>query len=166
METNEMTLLEAKIFLEDKRIMCYSEEETKEVQEKLFEIGYYWRDSKKVKPKEFLLLTGDNEIYTCNNNFYYWINKEEYEEISASEIISIKIKKFDPSTLQSFDKVLVRSNKNDIWRCTLFSHIDEDDDCNFVCIYGYWYVCIPYNEDTKHLAGTSEEEPEYYRLSQ
>jgi hypothetical protein len=164
METNEMTLLEAKIFLEDKRIMCYSEEETKEVQEKLFEIGYYWRDSKKVKPKEFLLLTGDNEIYTCNNNFYYWINKEEYEEISASEIISIKIKKFDPSTLQSFDKVLVRSNKNDIWRCSLFSHIQDSEGFCYQCVSYGWRFCIPYNEETKHLLGTKEEEPEYYQV--
>ena len=23
--------------------------------------------------------------------------------------------------------------------------------------------CIPYNEDTKHLVGTTEEAPEYYR---
>ena len=27
---------------------------------------------------------------------------------------------------------------------------------------GFWY-CIPYNDDTKHLVGTEEEAPEYYR---
>lgn len=24
-------------------------------------------------------------------------------------------------------------------------------------------MCIPYNEETKHLVGTNEEAPEYYR---
>lgn len=73
--------------------------------------------------------------------------------------------KFDPKTLQPFDKVLVRNESKYAWKCNLFSHIkheiDEDYKYCTLC-YGYIY-CIPYNDDTKHLVGTTEEAPEYYR---
>ena len=76
-----------------------------------------------------------------------------------------KKEKFDPKTLQPFDRVLVRDGDNESWCCDLFSHIREEN-------IGYKYVasgfflyrcCIPYNDETKHLVGTTEEAPEYYR---
>lgn len=72
--------------------------------------------------------------------------------------------KFNPKTLKPFDKVLVQCNNSDSWKVQLFSHIIEDEKlCPYVCIaYNYKY-CIPYNDDTKHLVGTNEEAPEYYR---
>ena len=72
--------------------------------------------------------------------------------------------KFDPNTLKPFDKVLVQCNKSESWKVQLFSHIIEDEALYpYACVaYNYEY-CIPYNDDTKHLVGTSEEAPEYYR---
>lgn len=73
--------------------------------------------------------------------------------------------KFDSRTLQAFDKVLVRDTNVGQWKCTLFSHIIGKEDCAFryaTAGSGYIY-CIPYNNDTKHLVGTTEEAPEYYR---
>ena len=75
-----------------------------------------------------------------------------------------KKERFDPKTLQPFDKVLARDDKNYKWVCELFSHIDND--CNiyqFECCGSLYNYCIPYNDDTKHLVGTTEEAPEYYR---
>ena len=72
-----------------------------------------------------------------------------------------KKEKFDPKTLQPFDKVLVRNLTDSKWRCNIFSHILQSD--GYMCIYAGWIYCIPYNEDTKHLVGTTEEAPEYYR---
>ena len=76
-----------------------------------------------------------------------------------------KKEKFDPKTLQPYDKVLVRDSRSDKWRCQLFSHILKDDDYFCACIYSsYRYGdCIPYNDDTKHLIGTTNEAPDYYR---
>lgn len=73
--------------------------------------------------------------------------------------------KFDPKTLQPYDKVLVRDSRSDKWRCQFFSHLLKDDDYFCACIYSsYRYSnCIPYNEDTKPLVGTTKEAPEYYR---
>ena len=72
--------------------------------------------------------------------------------------------KFDPQTLKAFNRVLVRDKHKEKWNCNFFSHISYD------CVYypyiaintGYTY-CIPYNDETKHLVGTSEEAPEFYK---
>ena len=70
--------------------------------------------------------------------------------------------KFDPKTLQPFDKVLVR-DENSYWRCNLFSHITNHKFFPYVTVEDTYSHCIPYNDDTKHLVGTNEEAPEYYR---
>lgn len=71
--------------------------------------------------------------------------------------------KFDVSSLQPFDKVLARDNGDSAWRINLFSHIDKDEDSfPFVCLRSTWSQCIPYNDETKHLLGTSELAPEFY----
>ena len=73
--------------------------------------------------------------------------------------------KFDPKTLQPFDKVLVRDKDLVRWRCTFYSHLREDNETEYkyVTAYNIYKYCIPYNDDTKHLVGTTEEAPEYYR---
>lgn len=73
--------------------------------------------------------------------------------------------KFDPKTLQPFDKVLARDTENSNWRGTLFSHYNKNDGVSYPCVTvgEIFSVCIPYNEDTKHLVGTDDEAPEYYR---
>ena len=73
-----------------------------------------------------------------------------------------KAKKFDVSTLQPFDKVLVRVDKNNCWKAVHFSY--EDDYVHkAVCDSFYFIQCIPYNEETKHLVGKKEDCPEYYK---
>lgn len=71
--------------------------------------------------------------------------------------------KFDPKTLKPFDKVLVRDSRSDTWKCQFFSHILKDDDYPYACTHCNYGCCIPYNNDTKYLVGTTEEAPEYYR---
>ena len=72
-----------------------------------------------------------------------------------------KVERFDPKTLQPFDKVLVR-DEDCYWTADLFSHID--DSLGRVCCSWYsWKQCVPYNEETKHLVGTREDCPEYYK---
>lgn len=76
----------------------------------------------------------------------------------------IKKPKFDPKTLQPFDKVLVRDINSEKWKIQLFSHIIKD--CfpyEYHCIGSCYNFCIPYNDDTKHLVCTNEEAPEFYR---
>lgn len=72
--------------------------------------------------------------------------------------------RFDPKTLKPFDKVLFRDYSiNRSWTCGIFSHANFEFINPFrvgCCLYKF---CIPYNEDTKHLVGSHDEAPEYYR---
>ena len=71
--------------------------------------------------------------------------------------------KFDPKTLQPFDRVLVRDNNDNKWECSLFSRIIKHESFPFKCVSSAFRYCIPYNDDTKYLIGTTDEAPEYYR---
>lgn len=75
-----------------------------------------------------------------------------------------EVKKFDPKTLQPFDKVLVkRCGLEDKWMCNIFSFYDEGTGYDFECLDDVYENCIPYNEETKHLVGTTDDCPEYYK---
>ena len=75
-----------------------------------------------------------------------------------------KKEKFDPKTLKPFDKVLVRDSYSCPWSGTFYSHRRENTTIlKYVTINSFYEYCIPYNDETKHLVGTTEEAPEYYR---
>ena len=79
-----------------------------------------------------------------------WLNKE----------------RFDPKTLKVFDRVLVRFDCG-AWSATLFSHLIDSKFANkkydIICCGSVFGYCIPYNDDTKHLLGTKDEAPDFYR---
>ena len=76
----------------------------------------------------------------------------------------LKKEKFDPKTLKPFDEVVVRNIESNTWRIEYFSHINERrKPYQFYCSGDNFAYCIPYNDDTKHLVGTKDEAPEYYR---
>ena len=70
-----------------------------------------------------------------------------------------KKEKFDVNTLQPFDKVLVRDYLNECWNVDIFGFTLN----NYIRCTTTWRYCIPYNEKTKHLVGTKEDCPEYYK---
>lgn len=69
-----------------------------------------------------------------------------------------KQEKFDPKILQPFDRVLVWFDE--IWCCDLYSNPYHEEH---MCVCCQTDKVIPYNDDTKHLVGTKDEAPEYYR---
>ena len=110
--------------------------------------------------------TGNAEYFTADGKMYNYYNGEcllfpskEQRDWSKFEP---KQPKFDPNTLQPFDKVLVRDGTAECWMCDIYSHKLKDDNF-YVCISNEYYYCIPYNEETKHLVGTTEEASEFYR---
>lgn len=57
--------------------------------------------------------------------------------------------------LKPFDKVLVRDFRSQAWQVSLFGYKDSD---SYYCCNGCgWNQCIPYNEETAHLLGTTGE---------
>lgn len=75
--------------------------------------------------------------------------------------------KFDPNTLQPFDKVLARrGNENyNVWFPDFIS--DPPNSTNnktlCMCVMEDIAMVIPYNDETKHLIGTTDKAPEYYK---
>ena len=64
--------------------------------------------------------------------------------------------------LKPFDHVLTRDNNDDFWEINIFSHIDKEAKYPYQCLDTGYEQCIPYNEETQHLLGTTNEykEPE------
>ncbi len=98
----------------------------------------------------------DTLMKAINDAGYEWdAKKKKLKKLAES--------KFSPKTLKPFDKVLGRDHVNRIWKCNLFSHIFESKCYPYKCVGNDYKYCIPYNDDTKHLVGTTDEAPEYYR---
>ena len=120
---------------------------------------------------EIPIENGEDNVYGCYNAtpatkeqrdvLIKAMNDAEYKwNTETNTLEKLAEPKFDPNTLQPFDKVLVRNFPVSIWQCGIFSH----QHFNQYFVYNDTYkFCIPYNNDTKHLIGTTDEAPEYYR---
>ena len=112
--------------------------------------------------------TGNAECFTADGKMYTYYNGEcllfpSKEQRDWSKF-NVEKPKFDPKTLQPFDKVLVRDTNSEKWRIQLFSHIIKDCfPSEYHCVNSCYNFCIPYNDDTKHIVGTTDEAPEFYR---
>ena len=71
-----------------------------------------------------------------------------------------RVERFDLNTLQPFDKVLMRNYDGCVWEPSFFGYKTDED---LICIAALNVRCIPYNEETKHLIGTKDDCPEYYK---
>ena len=112
----------------------------------------------------------DNRIYLSKYG-HYLIHEQDSECIlfpskeqrdwSKFTAPWYKKDKFDPNTLKPFDKVLARHKQTRKWFNDFYSFMYEGGIATIG--NGYYDLVIPYNEETKHLVGTNDEAPEYYR---
>lgn len=131
----------------------YVNGKSEEIQRKLFKLGFHW-DGSCDNPiyhldSPFIYINSDK---TLGNSYYMdSFSKHEYKEIKADDILSINTEELHP-----FDKVLVRDNDDEIWKCDLFSHIDKNEKYNkYICIGSRWEQCIPY-QGNEHLVNTTD----------
>ena len=79
----------------------------------------------------------------------------------------ILIKKFDPKDFKPFDKVLLRDGYGFKWCPTFLEKILKESSGEYSAVELIngckWNMCIPYNEETKHLCWTTKDCPEYYK---
>lgn len=115
--------------------------------------------------------TGNAEYFTADGKMYTYYNGEclLFPSKDQRDWSKFKVKKpkFDPKTLQPFDKVLVRrgSENYDVWFPDFVSSPPDDKNNKTLCmcIVEDIAMVIPYNDDTKYLVGTTDEASEYYR---
>ena len=124
---------------------------------------------------DYCSLNMDSNYLDCTGAYY--IDLEFYSLHSATNLgmqqlfsaLEKKNKRWNPDTkqiedlpkkyeLKPFDKVLAKIAGH-TWTADFFSHYDEnDEELPYVCIgYGRVIHCIPYNDETKHLLGTTDE---------
>ena len=72
-------------------------------------------------------------------------------DAEKKEVVNLKPKcEFKP-----FDKVVVRCSEADRWSIDFFSHKVHN---GYICTGDAWFgYCLPYNEETSHLLGTTDE---------
>lgn len=82
-------------------------------------------------------------------------------DAGKKELVRIE-KKFDISSLQHFDKILVRDCNEQKWKCDFYDSYASELDSPFRTTYSWYKQCIPYNDETMHLVSTNEMPPEKY----
>lgn len=106
----------------------------------------------------------------------YLINKQDSECIlfpskdqrdwSKFTTTWCKKERFDPRTLKVFDKVLIKIS-NEYYHTWIADFViepsHEKNETPLILGAKEANCVIPYNDETKHLVGTTEEAPEYYR---
>ena len=115
-----------------------------------------------------LVAPGSNYIALYSNGKMHNIKESEcvlfpskYQRDWSKFKVPVK-KKFDPKEFKPFDKVLIKHNyEGERWVCNFFSDILSNGQVH--CIGVTVYECIPYNDETKHLLGTTDDCPEYYK---
>lgn len=156
---------------------------TEDEKQKLFDAikanGYKWNAESKTLEKLIVpkFKVGDrirkkgecwDGIIKCidTDNFYsveYSSGAVSFVNVKYQNEYELAPNKFDPKTLQPFDKVLVRDGDDNPWGISLFSHFKESGLLRFSCVnLAPWRQCVPYNDDTKHLVGVCDKAPEKY----
>ena len=120
-------------------------------------------------PRKYMGASGTQGIISEITDDKYILTDGSYIFISNQdswELVPDKKPKFDPKTFQPFDKVLVKKGDKSyhVWFPDFISLPPSDVDETILCMTTDDVVmAIPYNDETKHLAGTNKEAPEFYR---
>lgn len=118
-----------------------------------------------IELKDLLLerITFDGKLYNCYDGECTLFPSKEQRDWSKFTAPWRKKERFDHKILKVLDKVLVKDTHSQLWKIGIFSHYIESDKFPYKCVGNNYKLCIPYNDDTKHLVGTTDEAPEYYR---
>lgn len=128
------------------------------------------KNEKELFPIEVKRSDGTIATFMKNGRFYFGYSGEctlfpsrDQRDWSKFTAPWLKKGRFDPKSLQPFDKVLARDSDKCRWACAFYSHTREDEDYKYKTLHWRYKYCIPYNDDTKHLIDTKDEAPDYYR---
>ena len=90
--------------------------------------------------------------------FVEWLQEENTDEARYILKRFFGIEEKQECEFEPFQQVLVRDDCKRRWICALFNFYDRRKETlyPFVCIGGSFRYCIPYNEQTKHLLGTTD----------
>lgn len=157
-----------------------TEEEKQKLFEEIKERGYKWNPETKTLEKLPKFKVGDKitngktsitiGYIDIDNGYYYEISRNIANRlfIKNQDEWDLVPNKFDINTLKPFDKVLVRNSDSGFWQPTFWGIYEvgksnEHQYRNYLTTKGFFRHCIPYNDDTKHLLGTTNDCDEYFK---
>ena len=91
----------------------------------------------------------------------YYTTTHDWVRIEDQDNWELVPNKFNISTLQPFDKVMVRNDNSCVWKCNFYSHYSQYP-YHYICVDTGYKQCIPY-EGNEHLLGTNNDCDEYYK---
>lgn len=109
-----------------------------------------------------------NEDSYCQKDFSTALPSTEEEKQRLFNGLAKKNKAWDSEkkaivdlkpkwTPKPFDRVITRNAADDVWTANIFSHMDSHGEyVTIACVGGYAY-CLPYNEETAKLIGTTKD---------
>ena len=101
--------------------------------------------------------------FTCDGECVIFPSREQRDWSK----FKVPIKKFNPEEFKPFDKVLLRDGYGFKWCPTFLEKILKESSGEYSAVELIngckWNMCIPYNEETKHLCWTTKDCPEYYK---
>lgn len=146
---------------------------------KIFIFRYKIRDSNTDEHgyKSYINVNSDSSLF---NNMTFYLRKNfvyrpatDSEKQQLFESLAKENKVWDAEKkqivelkkkveLKPFDKVLCRNSKDDTWEADFFARltrkeIDYTQSGKYLCVGDLWMYCIPYNEETAHLLGTTDD---------
>jgi hypothetical protein len=173
---------EFEAYFDKKETWQFSRLATEEEKQKLFQAikdnGYKWNAETKTLEKlvepnfkvdDKIKLKGKDEfgIITQVSDCFYtikWKNNTHCWPIKKQDDWELVPNKFDINTLVPFEsRVLVREDKTDVWRPTFYGFFHQHSKRFYTTSCGTWLMCIPYNENTKHLTGTTNDCDNFYK---
>lgn len=131
--------------------------------------GWYNDDYTQFKAKHWLNSRNENNIKYLSENQpltslfmkedeesgEYFLNTIEERLGGKLNMETLEVELIKPKwTPKPFDKVLVKDNNDNHWKCDIFSHKDSNNW--YVCVDDDYKQCIPYNEETAKLIGTTD----------
>ena len=113
----------------------------------------YWNQIHSVCRDEEIGILRQVTDYEKSQLFEALAKKGKTWDAVKKQIVDLKPKyEFKP-----FDRVITRNAYDNIWTANIFSHMDSYGKYVTIgCVGGYPY-CLPYNEETAHLLGTTDE---------
>ena len=132
--------------------------------------------SKEAKTAFYVAYNLSSKKIFCNLTYFVCSNKEisilrqatDYEKSQLFDALAKKNKAWDSEkkaiinlklkwTPKPFDRVITRVDDNAIWTANIFSHMDSYGEYVTIGCVGGYPCCIPYNEETAKLIGTSND---------
>ena len=94
-----------------------------------------------------------NEILSLSKkDDSFMFAEETYAE--KKQIVDLNPKWITP---KPFDRVITRNAYDDIWTANIFSHMNSCGEYVAIGCAGCYHYCLPYNDETAHLLGTTDE---------